>query len=278
MSECERISDLFGEVHDNQADGKIEQYVRDHLLDCPGCRESFKWYGYTVTALNGLDRISPPPDFLARLNTKLETSPSFFDFIRSLFAAVPRVPVPVGVSALALIVVLSIALYNNVPQVPISGTSTALEQTTPSPVAEARMAARDTRGLRAKSLASSTVHPMYALQARPEIESVAHRFPTVADRIGADNLTVESPSVDRAVESLKRILPDLQGRLVDEKIQQNMGDKILAVLIPSESYGHLTTELINHGAVAAGSADISHAPSKKEGNNVLLYIRFVHTR
>ena len=50
-------------------------------------------------------------------------------------------------------------------------------------------------------------------------------------------------------------------------------------MIPSESYANLTTELINHGAVAAGAGNSTSAePAKKDGNNVLLYIRFVHVR
>ncbi len=35
MSECERIGDLFGELHDNQADGAIEKQARAHLYECP---------------------------------------------------------------------------------------------------------------------------------------------------------------------------------------------------------------------------------------------------
>jgi hypothetical protein len=113
------------------------------------------------------------------------------------------------------------------------------------------------------------------------IETVSRNFPTIADRIGADNLTVESPSIDQAVESLKRILPNIQGRLVDENNRGRVGEVVVGVMIPSDAYGNLTSELINHGAVASGMKDAeakSPSPTKGEGNNVLLYIRFVHTR
>lgn len=283
MSECQRVSDLFGELHDDQVDGAIDLYARNHLHDCPGCREDFKWYGFTVQALNQLEKVSPPANFLSQLDTKLQTSSSFFDFFRDFFGGAPRIPLPVGAAALAFIAVMSIALYNHRPDVaPSMATSPGLEQLQPNVTSSgAGMAAADARRLRPKTLATSTGGSLYAMPGRGEFESVAsHRFPTIADRIGADNFTVESSSIDNAVESLKRILPQIQGQLIDEKSRLNLGEKVIAVLIPSEAYGHLTTELINHGAVAAGATgpDISQAPAKKEGNNVLLYIRFIHTQ
>jgi hypothetical protein len=130
------------------------------------------------------------------------------------------------------------------------------------------------------------IPPMRSFQNPPSNLAIPEQpsklqFPTIADVIGADNLTVESPSIDNAMQSLEKILPNIQGRiqgrLVDEKGRGKPGDVVLAVLIPSASYGHLTTELIKHGAVAVGvGAEDGHlAPSPKEGNNVLLYIRFV---
>jgi len=103
-------------------------------------------------------------------------------------------------------------------------------------------------------------------------------FATIADRLGADNLTVESASIDSALESLKKILPNIQGQLVDQRNPGN-GGVVVGVLIPPSAYGRLTTELINHGAVesGAGSEIQPGPPLKKEGNNVLLYIRFVRT-
>ena len=66
MSECERISALFGDVCDDQADGESKRYFDHHLQNCPNCREDLKWYGITVQALTNLDRVPPPSDFLAQ--------------------------------------------------------------------------------------------------------------------------------------------------------------------------------------------------------------------
>ncbi len=302
MSECQRISGLFGELHDERVDGETETVVWKHLHSCPECREDFKWYGMTVRALANLERVAPPREFIAQLNGRLHNprSSSFLDFFRNIFSSAPYVlPLPVGVSALAFIAVAGFFFYNysHTEVMP----SLALYQSLydPGTRPNARNAAKDAGNLQ-PSMQVSTLMP--ASETKPSspaghlpllsksmpdslgnnFETVGRSFPTIADRIGADNLTVESPSIDQAVESLKRILPNIQGRLVDENNRRHVGEVVVGVMIPSDAYGNLTSELINHGAVAAGMKDSeagsSPSPAKKEGNNVLLYIRFVHTR
>jgi hypothetical protein len=303
MSECERISDLFGELHEEQVDTETETVVWKHLHSCPGCREDFKWYGMTVRALTNLERVAPPREFITQLNARLHNAPSssFLDFFRNIFSSAPYVlPLPVGVSALALIAVSSFVLYNysHTDMMPSLTAYQSFYDPGTRSNADPRLAAKGTGAkqplmevstlMPASETTPSSPAPRLPLVAKSipdsvgsNIETVSRSFPTIADRIGADNLTVESPSIDQAVESLKRILPNIQGRLVDENSRGHVGEVVVGVMIPSDAYGNLTTELINHGAVAAGMKDSeakSPAPIKKEGNNVLLYIRFVHTR
>ena len=116
---------------------------------------------------------------------------------------------------------------------------------------------------------------------QPNIKTVASsEFGTIADRIGADNLTVESRSIDQAVESLKKMLPNIEGKLVVERTRGGIGEKVLRVMIPSRAYADLTTELINHGAVESGAGADINPPiiSKKSRDKVLLYIRFTQPR
>lgn len=301
MSECERISGLFGELHEEQVNTEIETVVWKHLHSCPGCREDFKWYGMTVRALANLERVAPPREFMTQLNARLHNSPSssFLDFFRNMFSSAPYVlPLPVGVSALAFIAVTGFVLYNYSHTDIMPSLVSYQSPYDAGTSAGARIAGKGI-GSKQPQMQVSTVMPASETQpsspaprlpllskatpdsSGPNIETVSRSFPTIADRIGADNLTVESPSIDQAVESLKRILPNIQGRLVDENSRGHVGEVVVGVMIPSDAYGNLTTELINHGAVAAGMKDSevkSPAPAKKEGNNVLLYIRFVHTR
>ncbi|MGB6066244.1 MAG: zf-HC2 domain-containing protein [Desulfomonilaceae bacterium] len=303
MSECERISGLFGELHDDEADNETERVVRKHLHSCPGCREDFKWYGLTVQALTSMERVAPPRDFIAQLNVRLNDDPpsSIFKFFRNIFWSTPYVPLPVGVPAIAFIAVVGFVFYNYAPTgiMPSVASHSPWYQSNSPSSKLARMAPLGTGATVPGRLPASTVvatseitpstpstHLPLLSKAIPNslssnIEAESRGFPTIADRIGADNLTVESASVDRAVASLKRILPDIQGRLVDEPHRGNVEEVVVGVMIPSDAYGNLTTELINHGAVAAGleSSDVrTPSPAKKEGNNVLLYIRFVPSR
>ncbi len=54
---------------------------------------------------------------------------------------------------------------------------------------------------------------------------------------------------------------------------------MLAVSIPPQSWPNLTTELINHGAVAVASSaeQTVPQPAAQENHNVLIRIRIVHT-
>ncbi len=303
MSECERISGLFGDLHEDQVDGETERIVRMHLHGCPGCREDFKWYGLTVQALTSMERVAPPGDFTVRLNARLRDDPpsSLLDFFRNVLWSVPYVPLPVGVPAVVFIAVVGFIFYNYVPtgMTPSLVSHASLYDSSPQSGRLVRMApinaGKTVPGRMPGStlVAASETNPSAPPSHLPllaksipnslgsNIEAESQGFPTIADRIGADNLTVESASVDQAVESLKRILPNIQGRLVDRLNRGRVGEVVVGVMIPSDTYGNLTTELINHGAVAAGmeGSDVgAPSPAKKEGNNVLLYIRFVHTR
>jgi len=268
MKECERITDLFGRLHDDEADGEIGELVRDHLYNCPGCREEYKWYTLTIQALGSLETVSAPQNFVTQLSSKLYSEPSrpFLDFFRNLFSNSPYMPLPVGVVSLFAVVVIGLTVYHTQPIVAPSAPSVTHEQ----PVQAGVIAPGKLGGIVAANTPSQPLSPSDAFPILPGQTSKAP-FPTIAELIGADNLTVESPSVDKALASLQRILPNIQGQQLLEK-RDNKGEVVLAVLIPSDSYGHLTTELVQHGAVAAG------VDPKKDGNNVLLYIRFVGSR
>lgn len=303
MKECEQISDLFGELHEGRVDPGFKKLATEHLDKCTCCREEFKWYGFTVQALGNLEKVSPPADFMVRLRTGLyDSSPSspVRDFFRTLFTSSPSMPLPVGLAALTAIVVVGFVIYNNSP-LDLLPTGVAVTAVQGSAVASSA-------GMQAKRVAPGGTHtdpvhqgttvatlpnpasspspgtPSQLLASTPSTWNhnltTSGYFPTVADTIGADNLTVESPSVDQAVESLKRILPNIRGRLVLEKPRLGIGERMLGVVIPSTAYGSLTTELVNHGAVAAGvGTEVSApTPSKTDANNVILYIRFVQAQ
>ncbi len=289
MKECERISDLFGELHDDEADGDTKDVIRDHLYNCPGCREDYKWYTLTVQALGNLETASPPEDFVAQLNARLYSEPSpnpIANFFRNLFSVSPSIPLPVGATALVLLATAGLVFYNTTsvmrPIEPVAVKETAavhpgvLHGVKPEGVVASNPSTPTIPFIERTSPATNL--PEALSRSARNLETTIPQMPTIADLIGADNLTVESSSVDQAVESLKKMLPNIQGRLVQQEGREKPGDVVLAVLIPSGSFGHLTTELINYGAVNAGMGNENarfSPPKKDENNNVLLYIRFV---
>jgi hypothetical protein len=303
MKHCTRVSELFLVMHDNQADRETEESFREHMSTCPHCREDFRWYGMTVQALGDLERVSPPEAFMRELRARLYTpdSPGYVQFFRKIFSSGPYLPVPVGVAAVACIVVFSFLLYNhsvteissevgphqNAQEVaPPSSGPTKIARTQTNQFGAGTIPAQGILAQTTKTPFSTPATNLPRLSmATPNTipvnrQTVSTIFPTLADRIGADNLTVESLSVERAVESLKQLLPDLQGRLVEVKPHDGVGEIVLGVTIPSEAYGDLTGKLINYGAVESGAgAGVTPPKLSKDGKKtVFLYIRFVNPR
>ncbi len=305
MKECERISSLYGELLDQQLSSHVQEDTLEHFRTCTDCREDFKWYGITVQALRNLEEVSPPHDFVAQLSSKLYARPRthfydpYLDYFRNFLSSPPQLPVPVGVATFVFLVAVGVVVYNHapVPYVPQTKPMHTVKDAAANQP-EAVVAVNDTAGMqnsayhapRSYARASeptfspSTLRSSLPAAAIPK--SIAPRAKyasgspvTLADRIGGDNLTVESPSVDLAIESIKRMLPDLRGKLLEEMTPGKVGEKVIGIRIPSSFYGHLTTELINHGTVAAGTGTDAKtpAPSKADSNNLILYIRFVQS-
>jgi len=286
--DCQRIADYFGVVYEGDSDAQTEKMVKDHLESCRACREDFKWYGVTVQALANLEQIAPPNDFLRRVNERIDQNPSLFQSIlaqiKNLLNSIPTAPVPVGAASLAFVTVLSFLVYNYSPtEVSQFGKAgfTAQSPVQTAPVEVVSMPAQP------QVVASAPFAPQFAPFSRAFVpydgagrfasSSVAWRFPTVADEIGADNLTVESPHIDLALKSLKDILPGIQGKLIDEQFKGPFGETLVGVIIPSNRYGDLASALVNHGAVEVGARSQdsdSPAPAKVDSRNVRLYIRF----
>jgi len=307
MKECERVCNLFGDLKERLLDSDTEGLVNEHLHSCAFCREDLKWYGFTIQALSNLETVPPPDDFVAQLRSKIYLTPqrsSSFQFVRNLFTFSPYLPLPVGVTTLAFVAVLGFFAYNNIPNPVVTTTEAMLSisdssghssgaanmpvggGTTSRPTDKSSLAGVFGKSVQSGPTPGSDPMPQYAMSAprrigeAGQIKAQSLPTPTVADVIGADNLTVESRSVDRAIDSVKRILPNIHGQLIGEIARDRVGEIVLGIRIPSSAYRHLTSELINHGAVAVGAGSDSLPPTRAaaDGNNVDLYIRFVNSR
>ena len=300
MSECDRISELYLVMNDDEADKKTNEYFQEHLTHCNHCSEDFRWYGTTVQALAGLERISPPPDFQVQLRQRIEAlhSQSFFEQLKDFFATAPRMPLPVGAVALAFVVVVGFAMYNDAFDTfkPGVNTSRTLQGEALGPIKTAKSVpvAKQPPNMESKGLNTlsnslnhskiAAIEPSTDLHSFPltRTENTASgayasmvTFPTIADKLGADNLTVESLTIPQALESLKKILPNINGRIVMENHANGKNGTIVRVLIPPKAYPDLTTTLIEHGALESGAGRGVTPPKIVKDQNVLLHIRFV---
>jgi len=327
MKQCERISDLFLDLHDTQLDEELERAAREHLRQCPICREEFKWYGLTVQALTNLERVPPPPHFTAQLRAKLDTLPpshSFLDSFRQLFTNMPYLPLPVGVTALAFVAVVAFVTYDRSATHVTLSSSTMVEKVTssglprkaeaalsssslPSPHKDASeksldalgsftVGARGVHPAKDSALSSAPPPPLARIPSSPDVFStMAPQVNTVRVSKGGtgerqspstnpwivdiESLTVESEQVDQAVESILKMLPDLRGKLLEQRIRSVPQEKILAVAIPPDAFGPLAVELINHGNVEAGPPKERDATSREiQDKHLVLTIRFVNRR
>ena len=269
MNDCKRMSDLFGALHDEQLEGEITESVRQHLSNCAGCREDFKWYGFTIQVLAGMEKVAPPRDFLAQFRARVDADQPlpFLESLRNALSLIPHFPLPVGVTALAVMAAVGLSLYNYGPMYAVQSAASGYSNPQPETGASAKGAV-PLMARSHKDNSPSVVAPVAPYSVRA--------MPAAQDRIGADMLTVESPSIDRAVESLKKILPDIQGKVLDEQNRQ-IGGTLLTVVIPPHAYGNLTTELVNHGAVAIGPTSDNRS-STVDGGAMQLYINFVRSR
>jgi hypothetical protein len=279
MMDCEPITEYFGLVYDGEADALVEKLVKDHLRSCSACREDYKWYGATIQGMANLEQIAPPNDFLIQLNARIDknSSPlkSIISQIKNLLNSIPTAPVPVGAASLAFVTIMAIYVYNYTP------VETANQSLQTAAVSKSAPSAPPVQSQMVASAPFSTQAAPYSHSFAPYVTpgrsstAVSWRFPTVADELGADNLTVESPHIDLALQTLKKILPDIQGKLVDEKFKGVRGETLVGVIIPSNRYGDLATALVNHGAIEVGAqSQESPAPTKVDSGNVRLFIRF----
>jgi hypothetical protein len=274
MNDCKRMSDLFGALHDEQLEGEIAEGVRRHLSSCAECKEDFKWYGFTIQALAGLEEVSPPKDFLAQFRARCEAARPvpLLDSIRNIFSLVPSFPLPVGVTALAVMAVIGLSLYNYDSMYGLQSAASTYSgqrsEAVPSAKGIAPLRARSQESFPTASSAPAYIPDMTRIERNPA-------FPAVLPaRIGTDILTVESPSIDQAVASLKRILPEIQGKILEEQNRQ-VGGTTLTVVIPHQAYGDLTTELVHHGAVAVGPRKESTSSATDDPGAMQLNIHFL---
>jgi len=78
---CSEIKGYLSEYLDGCLDVQKEEEVEKHLATCEVCRRELAVLREVTGRLAGLDKIKAPPDFLHRLNTRLDSMPFYAKFL-----------------------------------------------------------------------------------------------------------------------------------------------------------------------------------------------------
>lgn len=103
--DCNEVKRKLSEYIDGSLSAGDAEPIREHLEDCDGCSEAFRSMSRVISFMKGMDRAAAPPDFLSRLNARLEDEKPFFPFLRRLFYPL-HVKLPLELAAVAAALVL----------------------------------------------------------------------------------------------------------------------------------------------------------------------------
>jgi hypothetical protein len=135
---CAEVQLLLSEYIEKSLDTIRLKAVESHLLACPGCRAETEGLMDCIRQISDLPLLDPPIGFTQRVMAhvrEIETRPSWW---RRILAPV-RVSVPIQATALVLVAVLAVFLYQKESQISGNGVSRA---TLPSPLSDNRSGAK----------------------------------------------------------------------------------------------------------------------------------------
>ena len=124
---CAEVQLLLSEYIETSLDTIRLKAVESHLLACPGCRAETEGLMDCIRQISDLPLLDPPIGFTQRVMAhvrEIETRPSWW---RRVLAPV-RVSVPIQATALVLVAVLAVFLYQKESQISGNGASRAIPQ------------------------------------------------------------------------------------------------------------------------------------------------------
>jgi len=138
---CAEAQLLLSEYIEKSLDTIRLKAVESHLLACPGCRAETEGLMDCIRQISDLPLLDPPIGFTQRVMAhvrEMETRPSWW---RRVLAPV-RVRVPIEATALVLVAVLAVFLYQKESPISENGASRAIPPTLPSPLSDNRSGAK----------------------------------------------------------------------------------------------------------------------------------------
>jgi hypothetical protein len=109
--ECARMKELLSEYIDGTLDARIRATVDAHLLNCQDCRKELASLRALVRALESMEPVKAPEDFLEQLHDRMASPSIFAKIIKKLFVPI-KIKVPLEFATAVAMAVLVIALVN----------------------------------------------------------------------------------------------------------------------------------------------------------------------
>jgi Putative zinc-finger len=134
---CAEVQLLLSEYIEKSLDTIRLKAVESHLLACSGCRAETEGLMDCVRQISDLPLLDPPMGFTQRVMAhvrEIETRPSWW---RRVLAPSP-VSVPIQATAVVLVAVLAVFLYQKESQIKENGASRAIPSTLPAPLSDTR--------------------------------------------------------------------------------------------------------------------------------------------
>jgi hypothetical protein len=148
---CPEVQELFADYLDDRLAPSRAAQLKEHLGACPVCRQELADYRQAVELIGSVEEIKTAPDFLARVNRKIDRAWPLGRFWRWIFVPA-RIKLPVEAAALAIISILAVYLYRSSEPSPVGYTLSQKAPATAEP--ERQRAERETA---ARSQDRSTV-------------------------------------------------------------------------------------------------------------------------
>src|SRR5438477_2081613 len=69
---CERVKDLFSELHEGTLDAGLRQSAEHHLYECPACEHEFKTFSRAYDSIGPWSEVAPPADLSEKISQRLD--------------------------------------------------------------------------------------------------------------------------------------------------------------------------------------------------------------
>jgi len=104
---CAEIREKLSEYIDDSLDPETNRLLKQHLLECKGCRAEYATLKALVDDLGSLGTVKPPADFLEQLHGRMASKFDLRKIIQKLFSPW-QFKIPLG---LATVMIVILALY-----------------------------------------------------------------------------------------------------------------------------------------------------------------------